>query len=61
LNLKAVVCGIQQLIERYDTFQANTVGIAKRDFSQDAMLRAYQSVYSDVLAHTSHSGGAHAQ
>jgi len=61
LNRKAVVCGIQQLIARYDMFQANTVGIAERDLSPDAMLRAYQSVYSDVLAHASHRGGGHAQ
>jgi glycosyltransferase involved in cell wall biosynthesis len=61
LNPKAVARGVQQLIERYDTFQANTVGIAERNFSQDAMLRAHQSVYSDALACTSHSGGARTQ
>lgn len=61
LNPKAVVHGIQKLIERYDALQANTVGIAERDFSQDAMLRAYQSLYSDVLAHASNSGGVLAQ
>ena len=61
LNPKAIVSGIQQLIERYDTVQANTVGIAERDFSQDAMLRAYQSVYSEALAHACDSGGAHTQ
>jgi len=61
LNPKAVAHGIQKLSERYDTLRANTVGIAERDFSQDAMLRAYQSVYSDVLGHASNIGGAQTQ
>ena len=58
LEPKEVAFGIQRLIERYDTFQDNTVGLAERDFSQDTMLRAYQRVYSDALAHASYIGGA---